>query len=105
MTHRFGLIESDVRAIHDILARYPQVKKCVIYGSRAKGNYKKGSDIDLTLQGGTDLNLDVLVRIMEDIDNLLLPYTLDISIFRCIETPDMIAHIKRVGILFYERTV
>jgi predicted nucleotidyltransferase len=52
MPLRFGLKESTIRKICKVLSRYPQVEKAVLYGSRAKGNYKNGSDIDLTLHGG-----------------------------------------------------
>ncbi len=99
----FGLEESDVNAIHDILSSYPQVTKSILYGSRAKGNYRVGSDIDLVLYGGKDLDLNILYGIMEDIDNLLLPYTFDLSIFSKISDPDVVAHILRAGIVFYEK--
>lgn len=103
MTLRFGLKEATIQKISAVLARYPQVEKAVLYGSRAKGNYKTGSDIDLTLMGGDDLNMDVLYRIMDEIDDLLLPYTFDLSIFRQISDPDVIDHIRRVGKVFYEK--
>jgi predicted nucleotidyltransferase len=103
MTRRFGLEEGDIQAICAIFARYHQVEKAILYGSRAKGSYKNGSDIDLTLFGG-DLTQDVLYRIMEEIDDLLLPYTFDLSIFQQISDPDVIDHIRRVGVVFYERT-
>jgi len=57
-------------AFHGVIARYGQVDKAILYGSRAKGNCKADSDIDLTLVGGHDLNLHVLYRIMDDIDVL-----------------------------------
>lgn len=76
-----------------------------MYGSRAKGSYKNGSNIDLILHGGDDLTLRVLFRIMEEIDNLLLPYTIDLSIFHHISDPDMVEHIERVGVTFYEKRV
>ncbi|MFN3531081.1 MAG: nucleotidyltransferase domain-containing protein [Candidatus Brocadia sp.] len=98
---RFGLKETTIQKICAVLAHYPQVEKAVLYGSRAKGNYKNGSDIDLTLLGGEDLNMDVLYRIMGEIDDLLLPYTIDLSIFRQISDPDVIDHIQRVGKVFY----
>lgn len=104
MTLRFGLQNNTIQKISSTFMRYPQVEKALIYGSRAKGDYKNGSDIDLTLIGGEDLTLNILYKILEDIDNLLLPYTMDISIFDYIEDPDVIAHIKRVGVLFYEKT-
>ena len=74
----------------------------MIYGSRAKGNYKNGSDIDLTLHG-KDLTFDLLYQISTAIDDLLLPYTVDLSIFHTLNDPDFIDHIQRVGIVFYEK--
>lgn len=102
MTLRFGLKEITIEKICGVFAKYPQVEKAVIYGSRAKGNYKNGSDIDLTLHGG-DLTLDILYKIMTEIDDLLLPYTIDLSIFRDLSDPDFIDHIQRVGLVFYEK--
>lgn len=99
---KFGLKESTIEQIQSVFARYPQVKKAILYGSRAKGNYKTGSDIDLTLIGGEALTLKVLYRIMDEIDNLLLPYTFDLSIFHHISDPDVTEHIERVGIVFYQ---
>jgi len=79
------------------------VEKALLYGSRAKGNYKNGSDIDLTLIGGPDVTMKVLYRIMDEIDDLLLPYTFDLSILNHISDPDLVDHIRRVGITLYER--
>lgn len=103
MTLRFGLKETTIQKICGVFAHYPQVEKAVLYGSRSKGNHKTGSDIDLTLFGGEDLTLEILYLIMNEIDDLLLPYTLDLSIFRQISDPDVIDHIRRVGVVFYER--
>lgn len=103
MTLRFGLKESTIEKICGVFAHYPQVEKAVLYGSRAKGNYKNGSDIDLTLYGGADLTHSVLYRIMDDLDDLLLPYTIDLSIFSAISDADVIEHIQRVGVVFYEK--
>ncbi len=103
MSRRFGLDEGDIGKINDVLRRYPQVGKAILYGSRAKGNYRIGSDIDLALAGHDDLDLSVLVKIMEEIDDLLLPYTFDLSILHRIKDPDVLDHIRRVGIVFYEK--
>lgn len=102
MTHRFGLKEKTIRQICGVFANYPQVEKAILYGSRAKGNYKNGSDIDLTLCGGADLTLSILYKILDELDDLLLPYTIDLSIFLHINDPDVIEHIRRVGVIFYE---
>ncbi|MFZ5519007.1 MAG: nucleotidyltransferase domain-containing protein [Candidatus Zhuqueibacterota bacterium] len=100
---RFGLEESDIRAICGVLANYPQVEQAVLYGSRAKGNYKNGSDIDLTLRGGADLTLTVLYQIMNEIDDLLLPYMIDLSLFSQLHDSDVLDHIQRAGVAFYEK--
>jgi predicted nucleotidyltransferase len=100
---KFGLKETNTEKISEIFNRYPQVEKAVLYGSRAKGNYKTGSDIDLTLSGCPDLTIDVLYRIMDDIDDLYLPYHFDLSILQDIQDQDVLDHIRRVGVVFYER--
>jgi predicted nucleotidyltransferase len=102
---KYGLKEAVVRKIRAVFARHPQVEKAVLYGSRAKGNYKNGSDIDLTLYGNTELTLKVLNKIGDELDDLLLPYTIDLSIFRDISDPDVIEHIKSVGVMFYEKSI
>jgi len=101
--HCFGLKESTIERICAVFEKYPQVEKAVLYGSRAKGNYKNGSDIDLVLLGGADLTLNVLYKIMDEIDDLLLPYTIDLSILNNISDADVIEHIQRVGVTFYEK--
>jgi len=103
MNERFGLKETTIAQIQSVLSHHPLVTKAILYGSRAKGNYKNGSDIDLTLLGGADLTFQTLYQIMDDIDDLLLPYTFDLSIFHTISDPDVVDHIQRVGITFYER--
>ena len=99
---KYGLPQSAIQKINAVLSRYPQVEKAILYGSRAKGNYKNGSDIDLTLQG-TALSLNIVYKILDDIDELLLPYTIDLSIFKDISDPDVIEHIQRIGMTFYDK--
>ena len=96
----FGLKDEVIEKINRVFAAYPEVEEVVLYGSRAKGSQRPGSDIDLTLKGLT-LNLQILNRISRDLDDLLLPYTFDLSIFHQIENSDLIDHIKRVGKVFY----
>ena len=71
-----------------------------MYGSRAN---RSGSDIDLTLRSGADLTLNVIYKILNDLDELLLPYTIHLSIFDDISDQDVIAHIQRVGVVFYKK--
>ncbi|MDP2433296.1 MAG: nucleotidyltransferase domain-containing protein [Pseudomonadota bacterium] len=102
---KFGLPDASVDRLQGVLARQPQVEKAILYGSRAKGNFRNGSDIDLTLYGGSDLDMPVLYRILEEIDDLLLPYQVDLSLFHDIDDPELIAHIQRVGLPFYEKVI
>jgi predicted nucleotidyltransferase len=101
---KYGLPDAALKKIRAVLGRHPQVKQAILYGSRAKGTHKRGSDIDLTLRGGADMTLPVLYRIMDELDDLLLPYTIDLSIYANIDDPDVIAHIRRVGLVFYEQS-
>ena len=100
---KYGLKESTLQLICTVLAQYPRIEKAILFGSRAKGNYKNGSDIDLTLIGGKDLTNHLLYRVMDALDDLLLPYTIDLSIFSNISDTDVINHIQRVGLDFYTR--
>ncbi len=99
---KFGLKENTVQKIQHVFSVFPEVDEAVLYGSRAKGNYKPGSDVDLTLKG-KDINLSVLNKISLQLDDLLLPYTFDLSIYRHIDNSDLIDHIKRIGISFYKK--
>ena len=100
---RYGLPEATIQRICSTLMRYPQVEQAILYGSRAKGNYKTGSDIDLTLRGSPGLTLHLLYKVLDDLDDLLLPYTIDLSIYDQIDDPDLIEHIQRVGVTLYEK--
>lgn len=61
MAEKFGLNEQSIRIITDILKKYPEIEQAIIYGSRAKGNYRIGSDIDLTFKG-QHLNQTILAK-------------------------------------------
>ncbi len=100
MSH--GLSEATVAKIHGVFARFPEVEKAVLYGSRAKGNFKPGSDIDLTLFG-EGLDWRKCATIADELDELLLPYGIDLSVFEKLGHAGLQAHIERVGVVFYER--
>jgi predicted nucleotidyltransferase len=99
---KVGLKADTIERIGAVFAGFPQVEKAVLYGSRAIGTFKNGSDIDFTLNG-KDLTLHVISKIDLGIDDLLLPYTFDLSIFQRLSDPDLIDHVQRVGVVFYRR--
>jgi predicted nucleotidyltransferase len=98
----FGLRESDMEKLHNVFVRFPEVEEVLLYGSRAKGNYHHGSDIDITMKG-EKLNRDISAKIAMELDDLLLPYMIDLSLFHQIDNPDLLSHISRVGQLFYKK--
>lgn len=97
-----GLKPHVIDQITSALRAYPEVELAILYGSRAKGNFRDGSDIDLTLTGKA-LTYRLMTRIEDKIDDLLLPYLFDISILSHIENPNVVEHIHRVGITFYKK--
>ena len=99
---RFGLHEKSIEKINNVLARHARVEKAVLYGSRAKGCFKPGSDIDLSLygEGLTSKDID---GISFELDDLLLPYDIDLNIFDALDHAAFREHIERVGVVFYKR--
>lgn len=97
---KFGLKQKTIDQINAVFEQHPQIEKVIIYGSRAKGNYRTGSDIDLTVfSNTTDLNF--LHKIENELDDLLLPYMIDLSIYSQIQNQDLKDHIDRIGQIFY----
>lgn len=101
---KYGLTDTEIDKLSHLFAQYKEIKKVLLYGSRAKGNYKPFSDVDLTLVGDKLTHSD-LNRIAWAIDDLLLPYQFDISLFHKLTNPDLIEHIQRKGIIFYQRKI
>ena len=99
---KYGLNDSTIEKIQHVFETFSEIDKVVLYGSRAKGNYRDGSDIDLTLFGA-ELNQQSCSTIAEALDDLLLPYTIDLSVFDQLKHPALEAHIERVGKIFYQR--
>lgn len=95
-----GLNNEVIEKIQGVFALHSEVDEAVLYGSRAKGTYKPASDIDLTLIG-TSLDLTIQQKIENELDDLLLPYKVDLSIYHQITNKDLIDHIERVGKLFF----
>lgn len=103
MSTPHGLSEKTVQKIQGVFASFPQVEKAVLYGSRAKGNFKPGSDIDLTLMGDR-IDDRLSSKIYWALDDLLLPYQIDLSLFAKLKHPELIDHVRRVGVVIYERS-
>jgi len=98
----YGLSEQTYKQLITIFASYPEVEEAIMYGSRARDNYKPYSDLDITLKG-QDLQLSHFARIEEDIDNLLLPVFCDLSNYDLLTNPDLKRNIMNDGKVLYRR--
>jgi len=98
---QYGLDQSVIRKIQSALSDFPQISNAILYGSRAKGNFRNGSDIDLTLKTDGDDSLKLLIGVMDALDDLDLIYSFDVSLLAEIKNESLLEHIERVGVEFY----
>jgi len=92
----YGLSERDEQAIFGIFNKYPEIKNVLIFGSRAKGVYHKGSDIDLAIDGD-HVSHKTLQQIKSDFEESSLPYRIDLIDMDKIDHVALKEHIERVG--------
>ncbi|MDE6298847.1 MAG: nucleotidyltransferase domain-containing protein [Muribaculaceae bacterium] len=98
--NNIGLTEKEIAEVISYMADNPKISRAIIFGSRAKGNYKPFSDVDLSLVGD-NLNYSDLERIEEKLYYSYLPYIFDINIYSELKNKALIDHIDRVGIEIY----
>lgn len=104
MKNKFGLLDTDVESIIKALSDQPKVETAYIFGSRAKGNFKNGSDVDIALKGekldfGTVSQISYLLN-----EETNMPYKFDVLNYHTIKEPELINHIDRVGIEVFRRS-
>jgi len=96
----YGLSEQVVENLKNVFCRYDNLEKVVIFGSRAKGNYHDGSDIDLALCGD-GITFRQLMQVSSDIDDLGLLYKVDLIDYNKKKSTPIGCHIDRVGQVFW----
>lgn len=99
---KFGLDDKVIEDIQKVFQDNWKVDAVVLFGSRAKGNYRERSDIDLAVKG-RNITFDDILSLSSKLDDLNLPYEIDLINYSSIKDEDVIEHIDRVGIVFYER--
>ena len=103
MKNKLGLLESDMLEISAVLEKFSPIEKAIIFGSRAKGNFKNGSDVDLALKG-IDLNLEIIHEVSLFLnEDTKMPYQFDVLSYFDIKEPTLTEHIDRVGVVIFER--
>lgn len=98
----FGLDTITLDKLNAVFKNYPEIEEVIIYGSRAKGNYREGSDIDITLKG-IHVTDKTRSNVWLGIDDLNTPYLFDISVYNTLTSLSLIEHINRVGKTFYKK--
>ena len=103
LKNRFGLLDSDIETIIQTLKMHPKVEIAYIFGSRVKGNFKNGSDVDIALKG-TGLDFDIQSQISYWLnEETNMPYKFDVLIYEYIREPKLQEHIDRVGVEIYNK--
>ncbi len=101
----FGLKDSDLDYIIKTIKKFPEIKKAVIFGSRAKGNYKPGSDIDIAIYG-EKITFHILSILHAELEEQSpMPYFFDIVDYTHLDHEELKEHIERVGKVIYEEKV
>jgi len=104
MRNRFGLLDTDIEAIIKMLSKQPKVISAFIFGSRAKGNYHNGSDVDIVLKGN-ELDFETLNQLSFWLnEDTAMPYKFDLLNYDSIKEPALKEHIDRVGIKIYSNS-
>lgn len=97
-----GLTPQTIEVLRNVFRRHAGIERIILYGSRAMGTHRPGSDIDLTIVG--EIEQKELLRLEVELDDLLLPQKIDLSLQRMIDNPDLLEHIDRVGKTLYQRS-
>ena len=97
MIVNYGLTDRDLAQILAALHQFPQIEEALIFGSRAKGNYKLGSDVDLAIKG-KNITYREVIRLSTLLnEDLPMPYFFDVVHYETLDNPALTDHIDRVG--------
>ncbi len=99
-----GLSAFDKESIIKIFSSNKRIEKVFLFGSRAKGNFRPGSDIDLAVSGN-NLSLNDILDLSIELDTLELPYKFDIILLKKVKEKALLEHINRLGIVLFEKDV
>ena len=101
---QYGLSDYTLATLKSIFSKYQSIKEVILYGSRAIGNYRNGSDIDISLKTDSSFAFDNLLLISRDFNDSDMPYFVDVSIYDKINNKNLLSHIERCGKVLYRST-
>ncbi len=105
MNNNFGIYDRSYFLILETLKNISEIEKAYIFGSRAMGNYKKGSDIDIAIMG-EKLNFNITSSLYGLLNEKLpIPYVIDLVNFNIIETKELKEHILNEGKIIHNKEI
>ncbi len=104
LSSHLGLSSITLDKLLCVFKCFPAIEQVIAFGSRAKGNYRHGSDIDLAIKG-RKLAFNELMQLENQIDDLNMPYTVDLIQYEQLGNRELVAHIDRVGIVIYSKPI
>ena len=103
MNSNLGLQARDWESIEAILSQHPEVEEAIVFGSRAKGNYSTGSDVDIALKGET-LDPRIISSIAYQLnEETNMPYRFDVVNYHTVQSESLLHHVDRVGIIVFQK--
>ena len=97
-----GLPVKVIEQIVHCVAKYDAVERLILYGSRAKGTFKRGSDIDLAVYGHFESPL-FIGQLLSELEALPTPYRFDVTDYYQLNHPTLKAHIDQYGLELYRK--
>ena len=100
---KYGLSDRTLDTLDLIFRKYPGIIQAVLYGSRARGNFRNGSDIDIALMTNGDFSNTDLSRIAGDFEDSDMPYLVDVLVYDKLSNQNLKDHIDQAGKVLYPR--
>jgi uncharacterized protein len=99
----FGISEKSFQLIVDTIREIKEIEFASVYGSRAMGNFKYGSDVDIVIYGDK-ISQQTILKLKTQLEQELpIPYFFDITHYESLVNKDLKEHIDRFSKVFFKR--
>lgn len=92
-----GLTDNHLAILRTAISHFPEIEVALLFGSRAKGTYREGSDVDLAVKGDS-VTRRTVAALNSELEDSLLPFFVDVVAYNSISNAELKSHIDRVGI-------
>lgn len=100
MNNNFGLPKRTINELLSYFKSKPEILLVKIYGSRAKGTFNNGSDIDFAIWADENTNFS---KIAGELYDLPTPYKFDVTDYKTLTNENLKASVDKDGIEFYKK--